>query len=477
VAALGHSQVLAGLGRYDEAAKAVDAARKANPQADQLAALLAAKGRAYLLCVVQAEASEEPDGNLIDSCKSDAQRWAREALKADPKNVEALLLSGQLAQKDADEGRALRYFEEAVAADPKSFDAAFEVATHWYVKANSDRKNMELWAKAESGFAKAFALDPKSGRAAANLAHCKAWQVKNMQEVGAAYLKAVELNPEDTKLLGTLYNWTPKDDRAELFMTLCDAAPKEIWRRIHLARALSGIGEKSFPETLRNYEKAYDALDAAARIDDKNPIVPFNEGEIRRQQGKDLDAAVGNYVESIAMYKQKGGIDDDIYKWIAGPVAFEDKSLSVEQREKLWTHLWKAFPERYDAMNNAGLYYRDTAKDYKQSLEWYLRAAKAAPDDASIQNDTGLIYHYHLNDMEKAEPFYRRAVAVGNEQGLDCTKARGDPDRGFHDAINNLYLVLKAKKRWKDLKEFAEKDVPDAHPMKEAWIKEAEKHK
>src|SRR5687768_17057081 len=50
-AALGLSQVLAGLGRYEEAAKAVDAARKAHPKDP---ALLVAKGRAYLLAALKA---------------------------------------------------------------------------------------------------------------------------------------------------------------------------------------------------------------------------------------------------------------------------------------------------------------------------------------------------------------------------------------------------------------------------------------
>src|SRR5262245_46445058 len=45
-AALGLCQVLAGLGRYDDAAKCVDEARKAHPEN---AALLAAKGRANFL--------------------------------------------------------------------------------------------------------------------------------------------------------------------------------------------------------------------------------------------------------------------------------------------------------------------------------------------------------------------------------------------------------------------------------------------
>jgi hypothetical protein len=78
-----------------------------------------------------------------------------------------------------------------------------------------------------------------------------------------------------------------------------------------------------------------------------------------------------------------------------------------------------------------------------------------------------------MNDFEKAEPYYRKAVEIGKAQKYDCNTAK-DPDRGFRDALNNMHMILAAKKRWKELKKFAEEDVPDAHPQKEIWIKEAE---
>ncbi len=461
-AALGLSQVLSGLGRYDEAAKAVDAARKANPGD---AALCAAKGRAYMLGAIKEEAAEERDGNLIESLRADAVRWAGEALKADPKNLEALLLRGQLYLAAKDEKQAQMFFEQAVSTDPKSFDANFELANLWYVKANADRKNTDLWAKAESGFFTCWRLDPKSARAAANLAHCKAWQKMPPKDVANAYLRAIELAPADEKLLKNLYAWAPADERVATFQKLADAQPKDVTRWLFLASALSGAKE---------YGKALDALEAAGKIDPKNPYVPLNEGDVKMAEGKDFDAAIGFYAESIAMFKERGSIDDAVYIRLAGPLAFENPKLEKGHREKLWTLLWKYFPERSDAMNNAGLWYRDVGKDYESSLEWYLRAAKAAPEDVCILNDTGLIYHYHMNDFDKAEPFYRKAVQFGNQQGLDCTIARKDPDRGFHDAINNLHIILAAQKRWKDLKKFAEEDVPDTHPLRDLWLKEAD---
>jgi tetratricopeptide (TPR) repeat protein len=460
-AALGLSQVLAGLGRYDEAAKAVDAARKANPGN---AALCAAKGRAYMLRAIKEEAAEEQDGNLAESLRSDAVRWAGEALKSDAKCVEALLLRGQLYQAEKNEKQAQMFFEQAVAADPKSFDATFELANFWFLKASATKSSTDAWSNAESGFFAAWKLDPTSARAALNLAHCKAWQKQPAKDVANAYLRALALSPIDQAILSKVYAWTPAADRVVTFQKLADEMPGNVTRKRYLAFALMGGKE---------HKKALDVLEAASKLDPKDGWVPLNEGDVTLDEGKKVDAAVDFYVEAMTLFKSAGGIDDEAYMKLAGPVAFQCAKLSEDQREKIWTALWKLFPDRYEAMNNAGLWFRDVGKDYKKSLEWYLRAAKAAPEDCCIQNDTGLIYHYHMNDFDKAEPYYRKAVEIGKAQGYDCN-AGNDPDRGFRDAINNIYKILSAQKRWKELKKFAEVDVPSSHPLRDMWIREAE---
>lgn len=467
-AALGLCQVLVGLGRYDEASQCVDAARKAHPEN---AALLAAKGRANFLGVLKEQqradaAGEDPDDSTTEKYKSAAEKWADAALKADPKNVEALILRGQIWQYDRIDEQTKLFFDQAVAADPKSFDAAYELANYWYLKAGLDNKNMTVWAQAEKAFADAVALDPTSARAAANFAHCKAWQKEPPQDVSAAYSRALELAPKDEDLLKKLYEWTPAADRAETLQKLADAAPQDLPRKRYLAWALASPPWK-------NFEKALDVLEAASKIDPKSPYVPLDEGDIKLAWPKHEDGAIDNYIEAMTLFKDKGGIDNTTYLRLAYSVAFQNQKLSAEQREKIWTGLWKFFPERADAANNAGLWYRDVGKDFKKSLEWYLRAVKAAPEDCCIENDTGLIYHYHMNEFDKAEPYYRKAVEIGKAQKYDCNKGT-DPDRGFRDALNNMYKILVAKKRWKDLKTFCENDVPEAHPFRAMWLKEAE---
>ncbi len=462
-AALGLSQVLAGLGRYEEAAKAVDAARKANPGN---ASLLAAKGRAYLLQCIQAEKAEEPDGNLIEGLKADALRWAKEAMKADAKNVDALILLGQVHQKNGDDDQARTSFEQAVAADGKSFDAQYALANALFVQAGKNNKNMELWAKAESAFFQATRLDPKSAAAALNYAHCKAWQNEPGKEVALAYFKAAELMPDDETPLARAYPRMPKADRPAAYKTLADSLPKNVTRKLFLAYALKDVGK---------FEDAVAVIEEAAKIEPKNGYVPLTEGEIRLAWGKN-DDAVDNFAEAAGLFGKD--IKPDVAKKLGYTIGMSGKTLTVDQKEKLWAAMWKSCPEgvvQSGLWSDVGLFYRDGTKpsNPQRAMEWYLRAVGAAPEDATILNDTGVIFDYNLHQPEKGEPYYRKAVAVGKREGYGWNDST-PPGIGFRDSLNNLAKLLVAQKRWKDLKEYAENDVPQDDPSRAVWIKEAE---
>jgi tetratricopeptide (TPR) repeat protein len=455
-AALGLSQVLAGLGRYEDAAKVVDAARKANPTN---ASLLAAKGRAYFLALLKAESAEEPDGNLIDGLKADSLRWAKEAMKADQKNVEACLLMGQIKQKDDEQAKS--FFEMAVAADPKSFDAQFALADCLF--------NMKRWPDAENAFFAAMRLDPKSARAALNYAHCKAWQNEPGKEVALAYLKAADLAPDDEAPLAKAYPRMPKAERTAAFQQLADAMPKNVRRKIYLAYSL--MDDKQF-------EKAIDVIEHAAKLEPKNGYVPLAEGDIRMAWGK-TDDALDNYQEALGLFGKD--VTAETVKKLGYKLAGLPNGkppLDAAQREKLWTVMWKSCPASSGLWSDIGLYYRDGIKpsEPKKAEVWYLRAIEAAPEDATILNDTGVIYDYNLHEPQKGEPYYRKAIAVGKKEGYDWN-ASSPPGIGFRDSLNNLAKLLIAQKRWKDLKTFAEEDVPSDDPSRDAWIKLAEEKK
>jgi tetratricopeptide (TPR) repeat protein len=473
-AALALSQVLAGLGRYEAAAKAVDAARKAHPEN---AALPAAKARAYLLLLEKEKAKETsedpnevPDEALVESYREDVQKWAKAAMAVDAKCVEALVVMGLYQQHYGGEGRgneeqAIINFEMAAAADPRNFDAVFRLGELWFAKAEQDKKNADFWSKADSYFFTALKLDPKSMAAAEKSAHCKAWLKSPAADVVAAYRRALALNPENDKLLKQIYDWSAVDDRAPVFQELVDAAPKNVARRIYFAYALSS-------PPWNNHDKALEVLDQAASIEPKNAFIPLTQADICLGAGR-IDPALNFYEKSVTLFERN--IDDTRYDRLAF-LPVKTKAMTDPQRDRLWTILWKGFPARAGAANNAGLYYRDSKKA-KESLEWYLRAVEAAPDDVCIQNDTGLIYHYNLNELDKAEPHYRKAIALGKEKKLDDNEPRKDPDRGYHDALNNLAILLAKQKKWAELKKFVVEDVPEGHQGRDKWLKAAETKK
>jgi len=110
-------------------------------------------------------------------------------------------------------------------------------------------------------------------------------------------------------------------------------------------------------------------------------------------------------------------------------------ATSKDDRLAIIEFLGKVRPDEPLFWNNVGLYHRDVTKDFRKSLEAYLRAAPLAQGDQGIQNDTGLLYLYHGKsigeDPRKGLPYFERALAIVDDDGAD-------PEMGYRDALENL---------------------------------------
>ena len=62
------------------------------------------------------------------------------------------------------------------------------------------------------------------------------------------------------------------------------------------------------------------------KIDPTSPYVPLNEGDVALAEGKKLDDAIDFYIESLSLFKAKGGVDAGVYLRLAGPVAFDERA-------------------------------------------------------------------------------------------------------------------------------------------------------
>ena len=63
-------------------------------------------------------------------------------------------------------------------------------------------------------------------------------------------------------------------------------------------------------------------------------------------------------------------------------------------------------------------------------------------------------------------------IALGKEKGYDWNAPK-PPGMGYRDALVNLAKILYEQKRWADLKEYCEKDVPEAHVLRVQWLNTA----
>lgn len=431
-AALGLCETLCGVGKYERAAKSVNAALEAHPGH---VGLMTAKARAYVLLAGKLDA-EGGDPQAIMGYAGDGDRWVKQVLEKEPKSPEARVLRAKVLQfmGGGSTPEAISLLEAVAADAPGFFDAHWELGVAAMNAARADSGNKARWAKAEKHFRDAFQADGKSGRALLQATYAKQWQGQAGSNVLIGdYEQCARLLPADDAPLAQIFKlrkWAAPDARA----------------------AFARLAEK-------------DKLPKAAAL------LAAMDGEAAVAAGRDKEAvaALSKAVEAWG----KGPVGD-LY-WVVGGAAFNAQSLSADQRETLWTALWKQWPERFDAANNAGLWFRDVGRNYEKSAVWYERAAAVATHSPQVLNDTGLIYHYHLGKNDVAEGWYTKAIEAAEANEVDPWQAAKDPDSmGYRDALNNMAKLLRDAKRWKDLGSFVDDHVPDAWPGREEWKRAAE---
>lgn len=432
VAAAELSAVLAGLGKYEQASRVLAKALDAHPDDVRL---LVSRGRALMLSANKS-AAERADSNMILATVADADRWIKRALEKDPKSSEALVLKAQVLQHQGggDAPEALSLLEQVAKDDPKCFDAFWERGQVAMRAARANWKDKAKWAEAEQWFRGAFAADPASGQALLQATFCRHWQAAEPKLI-PEYEKCAAMLPGDPQPLA------------------------QIWKFKKSAAA--------------DVRAAYERLAAKPGQSKAKAYLQLLDAEGAVASGKAADAAKAGIAAAEAWGPDAS---KEVYDTL-NAMAFTAAGLSAEQRESIWASLWKQWPTRFDAANNAGLWYRDVGHDYRKSAEWYERAASVATSSPAVLNDTGLIWHYHLNDFGRAEKWYRAAIQAAEEAGTDLSQAgpRDVEETGYRDALNNMARMLTQQKKWKELRAFAEEHVPEGFPGREQWLSAGDK--
>lgn len=421
------SEVLAGLGKFEQAARAVGRALEAHPDDVRL---LLARARALML-TANKSARERADSNMILATVADADRWIKKVLEKDPKNSSARVLKAQVYQHSGggDAPEALNLLADVAREDPACFDAHWELGQVAMTKARADWKDKSKWAQAEKFFRDAFTADPKSGQALLQATLCRHWQEASPALIGD-YARCAAMLPGDPAPLTNIWKFR-KNATADVRAAL----------------------EKLAADPAQGKAKAF-------------LLVLDAEGAVAAGKGTEAARAAEGAVAAWGPDASK-----EVYDTL-NALAFAAPPLSKEQRDGIWTAMWKNWPSRFEAANNAGFWNRDVSHDFRRSAEWYERAATIATASPAVLNDTGLIYHYHLNDFGKAEEWYRKAIQAAEENGLEPAGGTSKDLEaiGYRDALVNMGRMLTAQKRWKDLQQFAEDHVPKGFPGREQWL-------
>jgi tetratricopeptide repeat protein len=451
-AALGLSETLLLLRRWDDAAAAVDAALKKDP-AD--ATLLLAKVRA-LVEGAEAEAKRPtPDGALRPETAAkvaDARKCLTPVLAKDAKSVPARVLDARLVglERGAESAEPRRRLELVLADASADGEANFRLALVLFQTAGRNNKDKALWASAEKCFRAAFAADPANGRALFDAAMCAAWQGRYDQQYLDDLERAALLLPDDEAPLMRVDTYYSKDatKRIPIYTRLLAKHPDDSAANYHMALALDAVGHGEDGQKL---------LDDLCTRQPKSPALRLNLAQFQLGAGR-KDQFVENALRAVALCNGDAG--RDVYDHLdLLLVRARKEALSPDERDKLWTALFAQYPHEVNAPNNAGLWFRDVAKEPARSLTWFVKALAIAPEDTMLLNDVGLAYEgLEKPDLAKAEESFRKAIAVARKNGVD----RPDASQGYNLAVENLVNLLEKQKRAADMRAVAKelKDDP-----------------
>jgi len=355
-------------------------------------------------------------GSTIRLFYADAKRCGDRALGIDPKCKGANYILAKAALGDTDDPESLTkgiaYYEAETGLAPENSDAWYQLGLNLFNGARA----YERAAKAFGGCVKA---DPT---------HQLGWKwygssleyTKKPDEAVAAYATAIQLNPADGYAIQRL------------------AAGKPAVAIKALEAVLKELG-KPTPETCHPFRMLGWLYGRAERHDEAIKHLKGLAAKFPK------DTTTLTYLGDA--YKAKGDRGEALKTWKRAV------ELNPTATEYAWKQVWAATPsdpatwewlfnQRPDASlaNNLGLHHRDTTRDYKKSLEWYVKASELAPNDAAILNDTGLIFHYHFRKFAKAIEYYDRAIAAAQVQFANEIAAGAVPIP-LRDARNNKRLA------------------------------------
>ncbi len=305
------------------------------------------------------------DGHF-DSAQDDFQK----VLKADPRNVQALVEMGQirLKQNRLPEGRSL--LEQALAIDPNS--RALPLLVRLDLQANQP-------AAAVSLIQQQLARNPNDGGLLVQLAEVQL-ATKDAHSAMASAQQAMKINPSDT---GAMRIYTEAglasndvNGPTDLWLKWAGSHPQDAQAQSFLGMLAEAAGDQN--KAIAYYQKAL-------QLQPEQPTVENNLAYLMAENGQNTDVAL-----TLAQSAQR------------------------------------AMPNSPDVNDTlAWVYYKKGV--YSSALDLLQTAAKTSPASASIQYHMGLTYE-KLNNKPAAQTSLKKAATLGNGSEVG-KKAQAELDR------------------------------------------------
>jgi tetratricopeptide (TPR) repeat protein len=277
-ALLFQGKCLANLSRFDDAAKALEAYRKAHPKSEDAD---------YLLAYVRFR-QDRPKDSL---------ELMHEAASLKPPSADDLKIGALDYVLMGDYTEAGRYLEAAVRLAPDNAEARYHLGRVRYQQNRFD--------EAIASFQEALRLDPNSVKAQDNLGLC--FEAKNeMEDAIAAYQRAIEMDKKNLPQsaepyldLGALLVKTNRPDEGIAHLLKAGGIdPRSSQARYQLGKAYFD---------LHRYSDAQGAAEEAARLDPKDAATHYLLGRIYQRLNKpELSAKEFKLTEELRQGQEAG---------------------------------------------------------------------------------------------------------------------------------------------------------------------------
>jgi tetratricopeptide (TPR) repeat protein len=240
-----------------------------------------------------------------------AQTMANKLLAKDPKNVAALILSGNASSGLQDYRSSVDLFQQALTLDPENLAA--------FISLGASQALQKNYPEAEQAFLKAREIDPKDKSAMVSLANYYR-AVKDDMKAEAVFKEALAAYPADRGIYTqavVFYNQTNRFEDIEHILKNAqdkspdDPAPSLMLVDLYTSRDRNGDARKLLIDTKQRFPKNLDVaaklalnflqdqpeqarveIEQVVKSDPKNPIGYVLQGELQFLSGQ-YDAAEG----------------------------------------------------------------------------------------------------------------------------------------------------------------------------------------